>query len=165
MAKQPQQLTGRRPLPPVAKKIEIWVRAHAFTAGHEVDRLAALGSGRLLGRSGASWRSGDVSLFIDKVEILVVASHSVLDQNFRVAFTRLRLLADITVAVDEVEILLIITFQVEVFHFFGHSILLGNLDGLDVAAAASSRVAELEPMPPRTTLLGVVGPRLFDRSY
>lgn len=78
-------------------------------------------------------RAGDVAILIHKIKIAVFTLDRALMQDLRIAITRLRLPAHITFAVDEVQVILIITLEMQLVHFLSHV----TFDSAQTPAAAS----------------------------
>jgi hypothetical protein len=76
------------------------------------------GSGGVLLRTAPG--AGYVAIFINEIQELIVALDGARHQDLGIAFARFRLLANIAFAVEIVEIILIIAFQVKLLDLFRH---------------------------------------------
>src|SRR5256885_108363 len=70
--------------------------------------------------AGGAARASDIAILVDEIQELVVALDRVRNQHFSLAFARLGLLADVALAIEEIEILLVIPFQIQLLNLFSH---------------------------------------------
>src|SRR5207248_6009141 len=90
----------------------------------------------------STWRPRDVAVLINEIQEPIVAINRVFDQHLRFALARLALLANVAVAANEVEIVLVIPLQVELFYFLRHvSLIPLHFDSYDNRADAPTSVA------------------------
>src|SRR6185369_9926721 len=68
----------------------------------------------------AAWRARYIAVFIDEVQELVITIDSVLHQHLGITVTALRLLANVPPTINEVQVCLVITLQVQLLNFFCH---------------------------------------------
>jgi hypothetical protein len=77
-------------------------------------------SGFFIRTSCYSRRTGYVAILIHKIKIAVFPFYRALMQDLRITLTCLRLPAHIAFTVDEVQVVLIITLEMELVHFLSH---------------------------------------------
>src|SRR5260221_7415719 len=83
-------------------------------------------SGYLLGPACCPRRPRHIALFVNEVKILVIALNRVGRHHLVLTFPRFRLLAHVSVTIKEVEILLVVPFQIQLLYLFSHTILDGR---------------------------------------
>src|SRR5438270_13913364 len=93
--------------------------AHGYSSGYSRTR-----SGYLLGRSAYSTRRPrHIAFFINEVTILVVPLNRIRNQHLGFAFAGFRLAAYVPAAINKVQILLVVPFQMKFFDLFCHTLL------------------------------------------
>src|SRR5262249_27742465 len=80
-------------------------------------------SGCFLRSAGGPRRPGYITLFVNEIEILVVALNRLGNQHVVLTLARLGLLANVAIAIDKVEVFLIVPIQVQPLYFFCHSLI------------------------------------------
>jgi hypothetical protein len=68
----------------------------------------------------AALTAGYVPIFVEEIEILVVAVNGLFDEHFSITRSRLMFSANTAAPIDEVEKVLVVAFKTQLLYFFRH---------------------------------------------